>query len=208
MQIDILVYPGFDELDVFGPLEVLRNLGKDVPAFDVKLAGFYAGNEAHASHGTRVLVDKRFGEGPAADWLIVPGGGWGGRAREGAWTEVQRGIIPNALRESHERGTAMASVCTGAMLLAAAGILKGRAAVTHHVAMEELRGAGARVMDARVVDDGDIVTCGGVTSGIDMALWLAKRFAGEEAAFKIARLLEHERRGPIWTRSAAISVQS
>ncbi|MGC1105727.1 MAG: DJ-1/PfpI family protein [Candidatus Acidiferrales bacterium] len=203
MRIDILLFPGFDELDVFGPWEVLRNLQKDLPELEVILAGFYGAGEVTASHGTRILVDQKFGEGPRPDWLVVPGGGWNGRLPQGARAEFERGKIPNAIREAHEKGTAIAAVCTGAMLLAGAGLLKGRAAVTHHAAIEDLRASGARVMDARVVDDGDIVTAGGVTSGIDLALWLAERFAGKESAAKIAQLLEYERRGPIWKRAAS-----
>jgi transcriptional regulator GlxA family with amidase domain len=87
----------------------------------------------------------------------------------------------------------IASVCTGAMALAAAGLLEGRRATTHHAALEDLRRSGADVVDARVVDDGDIVSCGGVTSGIDLALWLVERFAGDEVADRVARDIEHDR---------------
>lgn len=208
MRIDILVFPGFDDLDAFGPWEVLRNLQKHLPGLEVNLAGFYGAGEVCTSHGARIVVEKKFGEGPRPDWVIVPGGGWNDRSPQGARAEFEKGKIPSAIREAHENGAAIASVCTGAMLLAAAGLLKNRPAITHHTAIEDLRGNGARVMDARVVDDGDVVTAGGVTSGIDLALWLAERFAGKEVAAKIAQLLEYERCGPIWQRSAATRTPS
>ena len=104
----------------------------------------------------------------------------------------------------------MASVCTGAMLLAAAGITRGRPATTHAVAREALAAEGADVRHKRVVDDGDLVTAGGVTAGIDMALWLVERHFGSELADGIARGIEHERdpdvhRGPRAAPAAAPS---
>jgi transcriptional regulator GlxA family with amidase domain len=100
----------------------------------------------------------------------------------------------------HEEGTILAAICTGSMLLAAAGLLRGRPATTHHGALEDLRTAGAEVIRARVVDDGDIVTAGGVTSGLDLALWLVERFAGPQLAVAVEQRLEYERRGTVWHR--------
>ena len=79
------------------------------------------------------------------------------------------------------------------MVLAAAGITRGRRATTHHRALDELRRSGAEVVEARVVDDGDVLTAGGVTSGIDLALWIVERFAGEDIANAVAAEIEHER---------------
>jgi transcriptional regulator GlxA family with amidase domain len=84
------------------------------------------------------------------------------------------------------------------MLLSAAGITRGRPATTHHLAIDALREEGAEVVEDRVVDDGDLVTSGGVTSGIDMALWLVERHFGRELADGIARGIEHERRGGVY----------
>ena len=85
----------------------------------------------------------------------------------------------------------MASVCTGAMLLAPAGVVGPRPATTHHGARADLRCTGATVPADRVVDDGDLVTCGGVTSGLDLARWLVERLASAEAAAAVARTLEY-----------------
>jgi transcriptional regulator GlxA family with amidase domain len=131
------------------------------------------------------------------DVLIVPGGGWSDRAPQGAYAEAERGNLPQAIASLHAAGTTVASVCTGGMLLAASGVLTGRAAITHHAALEDLRGSGARVVEARVVDDGDVVTAGGVTSGLDLALWLVERYLGADLAAKVADELEYERRGEV-----------
>ena len=126
--------------------------------------------------------------------MLVPGGAWASRREVGAWGEIQRGELPRALAEASGRGAQMASVCTGAMLLSAAGLARGRPATTHHVALDALRAEGADVREERVVDDGDLVTAAGVTAGIDMALWLVERHFGRELADDIARGIEHERR--------------
>src|SRR4051812_12703307 len=189
MQTEILLYDGFDELDAFGPYEVLANGG-----FEPRFVTLGGAESVTASHGARVMVDGALGETP--DLLVVPGGGWGDRAPQGAWAEAQRGEMPRAIAARHHGGATIASVCTGAMLLASAGLLAGRPAVTHHVALDELEEAGADVQrDARVVDDGDILTAGGVTSGIDLALWIVERERGAEAADAVAREIEHTRGG-------------
>ncbi|RYG58738.1 DJ-1/PfpI family protein, partial [bacterium] len=95
-------------------------------------------------------------------------------------------------------GALVAGVCTGTMVIAASGLLRGRPAITHHLAVEDLREMGADVVQARVVDDGDIVTAGGVTSGLDLALWLVERFCSAAVAHKVEKRMEYERRGTVW----------
>jgi transcriptional regulator GlxA family with amidase domain len=132
------------------------------------------------------------------DVLVVPGGGWIGQAPKGARAEAKRGIIPSAIKSLHQSGAVITAVCTGAMLVAAAGILRGRPAITHHGAIADLQAAGATVVHARVVDGGDIVTAGGITSGSDLALWLVERFYGSKVAHEIELEMEYERRGVVW----------
>jgi transcriptional regulator GlxA family with amidase domain len=86
------------------------------------------------------------------------------------------------------------------MLLSAAGITAGRRATTHHSALEALREAGAEVIEARVVDDGDLISAGGVTAGIDLALWLVEREWGRPLADAVAHGMEHERVGTVSRR--------
>lgn len=196
--VEIVVFDGFDELDAIGPYEVLVNaagLGADLR---VRLVTLEPAEEVVGSHGLRVRPDGVLEGRP--NLVVVPGGGWNDQAEKGAWAEAQRGTLPEAIARLHGAGSTVAAVCTGGMLLSAAGLLRGRPATTHHGALEELREAGAEVVEARVVDDGDIVTAGGVTSGIDLALWLVEREFGEELAGKVATEMEYERRGDVARR--------
>ena len=195
MLTQVLLYDGFDELDAIGPYEILHGAG-----LDPEYATVDGAERIVASHGTVIVPPATLAEAP--DLLIVPGGGWRTRSDTGTWGEYLRGVIPQAIAERHAAGTTVASVCTGAMLLAKAGILDGRPAVTHWVAYEDLRNDGADVReDARVVDDGDVLTAGGVTSGLDLALHLLERYKGAEASQFAARLLEHEPVGKVLTRA-------
>ena len=108
-----------------------------------------------------------------------------------AWAEYDRGAIPEALADLHGRGATVATVCTGGMLAAGAGILDGRPATTHHVAHDDLREV-AEFVDARVADDGDVITCGGVTSGLDLAFHFLAREFGEELRDRVARRMEYD----------------
>ena len=191
MDIDVILFDGFDELDAIAPFEVLRNAEAFGADLHPVLAGLHGPGEYEGAHGTRVRVDR--GISGTAGLLIVPGGGWNSRSPRGARAEVARGDLPRLLAREHARGTVVASVCTGGMVLAAAGITTGRRATTHHLALDELRESGADVVDARVVDDGDVLTAGGVTSGIDLALWIVERHAGAELAERVAAEIEHER---------------
>jgi len=183
---EILIYDGFDELDAIGPYEVLTPLRPHLVTIDRIDAVTSGRGLVVAPHGTLSYT-------PGV--LIVPGGGWAARNETaGTYAEYLRGVIPAAVAERHARGTIVASVCTGAMLLAHSGLLKGRPAVTHHSAIDDLRASGADVRpDARWVDDGDILTAGGVTSGIDLALHLLERLLGTDAAKAEEDRLEHLR---------------
>jgi transcriptional regulator GlxA family with amidase domain len=196
MQIDVLLYDGFDELDAIGPFEVLANAG-----FDTALVSLGGARPVKASHGAVVSASSGL---RGAGVLVVPGGGWNDRSPQGARAEAAGTAMPAALREAHTAGATLASVCTGGMLLASAGLLTGRPAITHHSAIEDLRAAGAEVIeDARVVDDGDILTAGGVMSGIDLALHLVERELGPDAVAKVQREMEHERRGRVHVTTRA-----
>jgi transcriptional regulator GlxA family with amidase domain len=199
MRVAVVVYPGFDELDAIGPYEVLRTAQAAGADVETTLVTRERTARVTGSHGLTVEPQGTL-EDTAFDLVIVPGGGWNDRAPQGAYAEAQRGELPAALRRMYERGATLASVCTGGMLLAAAGLSRWRPATTHHEALEELREAGAELVDARVVDHGDLLSSGGVTAGIDLALWLVERNWGTELADEVARTIEHERRGPVHTR--------
>jgi transcriptional regulator GlxA family with amidase domain len=199
MDVAILLYDGFDDLDAVGPYEVLRNAQEAGMPIAVRLLTLGPADRITSSHGLQVIPHGVLEGTP--DLVIVPGGAWAARRPTGAWGEIEKGELPRALKDLQAGGAAMASVCTGAMLLSAAGITRGRPAITHHVAIDALREQGAEIVDARVVDDGDLVTSGGVTAGIDMALWLVERHFGRDLADRIARGIEHDRRGDVHVAS-------
>jgi len=193
MRIDIVLFDGFDELDALAPLEVLQTAAGHAADIEATLVGAHGAGTIAADHGARLVVDR--GISDDADVVLVPGGGWFTRGDHGAWVEVQRGELPAQIAAAHARGAVIASVCTGALLIAAAGLTEGRPATTHHDAIEDFRATGAEIVDARVVDDGDVITAGGVTSGIDLALALVERAAGREVADAVAWDLEYIRTG-------------
>lgn len=196
MRIEIVVYDGFDEMDAVGPFEVLRNAQTVVEDLDVVLVGSDGPGEVTGSHGMRVVVDG--GLTDDADLVIVPGGGWNDRAPQGARAVAEGGRLPERLVELHDAGARIGSVCTGGMILAAAGLTRGRPATTHHGALDDLRASGAEVVEARVVDDGDLITAGGVTSGLDLALHVVEREWGGRLADAIAREMEFARDRRVW----------
>jgi transcriptional regulator GlxA family with amidase domain len=199
VRIDILLFNGFDELDAIGPFEVLKNAADAGADITLRFVAPTPG-EIVADHGLRVVVAAGLGDGPRPDVVVVPGGGWIDRNPQGARAEAERGEVPAWLADLHRGGTVVATVCTGAMLAAAAGLLSGKPATTNHGALDDLRAAGAEVVPARVVDAGAVVTAGGVTSGLDLALYLIERFFGPAAACRVERQMEYERRGTVWRR--------
>ena len=139
MRIEIVLFDGFDELDALAPYEVLQNASAGGADFSVRLVSWSEKSEIVAAHGLRITAEIGHPDGPRPDLVIVPGGGWNIRSAQGDWAEAQRGAIPARLAELHHAGTIIAAVCTGGMLLASAKLLHGRAAITHHGAIEELR---------------------------------------------------------------------
>jgi transcriptional regulator GlxA family with amidase domain len=199
LRVQVLLYDGCDELDAIAPFEVLRMAARHT-GWRVEVVTQDGAEEITTSKGLKVRPGCRLNMTERPDLLVVPGGNWIDRGATGALAEAERGVIPAALAELHRAGTILAAVCTGSMLLATAGLLKGRPAVTHHGALDDLKVHGATVVRARVVDDGDVITAGGVTSGLDLALWLIERFAGAELAHSLEQRLEYERRGVVWRR--------
>ena len=201
-DIGILLYDGFDELDSVGPYEVFQTAAAFGADLSVRLVTLDERTQVTASHGLRVQPDGQVDpDADRPDLLVVPGGGWNTRSEAGAWAEAERGVVPDALATLHEAGVTVASVCTGGMLVARAGLTDGRPAVTHASAVDDLRESGADVVDARVVDDGDVLTAGGVTSGLDLALYLVERLADVAVAEQVATEIEYERRFDVYVAS-------
>jgi putative intracellular protease/amidase len=183
MRIEIVVFDGFDELDAFGPFEVFSIAG-----FDVELVAVERPGQVTGKGGAQLLVPAVLGQ---ADGVVVPGGGWLNRAAVGSWAEAQRGVLPARLAELAPSTRWLASVCTGGMLLATAGLLTGRRATTNRNAYEELRAHDVTVLDQRVVDDGDRITAGALSAGLDLGLWITERELGAAAAERVATAVEY-----------------
>lgn len=197
MRAEIILYDGFDDLDAFAPHETLQRAARAGADLSVAFVTVEGAASVTSAYGVTVATPHTLGQ---PDLLLAPGGGWVARTAHGARAEAERGVIPAAIAQAHARGAIVATVCTGAMLASAAGLMRGRRATTHHGAIPDLRAAGAEIIAARVVDDGDLISSGGVTSGLDLALWLVERFFGAALASAIEGQLEYERRGTVWRR--------
>jgi transcriptional regulator GlxA family with amidase domain len=193
----VALFEGFDDLDVFAPVEVLVNAAQGGAPIEVRLASLASLEPVHSSHGVLVAPHRLLEDEPLPDLIVVPGGGWNDRALQGAWGEAQRGELPAVIRRQHRRGATIASVCTGAGIVAAAGLFEGRPVSTHRSAQADLVAMGLEVRTERVVDDGDVLSAGGVTSGLDLALHLVAREFGQSLSDQIAWEIEYERQGTV-----------
>lgn len=198
LRTQILVFDGAEELDAIAPadaFEIARSF------FDAELTVDYVTIDEPRvvtfNRGAKLVVEKRW-DPSQADLVVVPGGGWHDTNVPGTHRELVRGAIPRALAEARAGNRTFASVCVGALLLSAAGFTKGRPCTTHPLAQEQLAAEGGILKNARVVDDGDVVTAGGVTSGLDLALWLLEREFSPDMAVATERILQYERRGTVW----------
>lgn len=196
MIADIVVYDGTDDLDAFGPLEVLRSAAEYGADITARLVTREPQAVVTTAHGVRFESDGVLGE-QVCNVLLVTGGSWGTRSEVGAWGEYSRGHLLGALATASATADTTAGICTGTMLLAHAGVVGNRRASTHRSAWDDLVATGAQLVPDRVVDDGDLVTSGGVTSGIDLALWLVQREFSQELAERVARRMEYPRFVPV-----------
>ncbi len=194
LRVHTVLYDGVEEQDFAGHIEVFGIAGEEqvVQSF-VTVDGT---RRVTTSSGMEIVCRDVWSP-RSADVIVVPGGGYG--EGSGVQREIQRGVLPRALAAARRDGLVMGAVCTGTLLLSAAGLTRGRRCTTHHIAQEDVRAQGGHVVAGRVVDDGDLVTCGGVTSGIDLGIWLIERFFGPDAALLAEEVLEYERRGVVNT---------
>jgi transcriptional regulator GlxA family with amidase domain len=197
--VHVVLFDGVEELDLAAPYEVLAASDHFTDrTVEVRYVALDGPRTVTAAFGTRLRADRAWAP-EQADVLVVPGGGYARRDQPGVWAEIQRGALPRALARAPRPGLTISALCTGVMLLSAAGLTHGRPCTTHHRAKADLERQGGILKNARVVDDGDLVTAGGVTSGLDLALWLARRELGVDAALGLESMLEYEARGTVWT---------
>lgn len=200
LKVQIIIFDGFDELDAIAPFEVLNSAAAIGAEIEAQLVTLDRIREITAAHSLKVTPAAQLNLDEPPDILIVPGGGWANRSDRGAWAEAQKGEIPAAIASLFDKGTIIASVCTGAMLVATAALLTESPATTHHSAIADLQDKGAKVTQARVVDNDKIITAAGVTSGLELSLWLLERFLSPLIAYEVEREMEYERRGTVWRK--------
>ena len=182
-SVGVLLFPDFELLDVFGPLEMLGMLDQE---FAIRLVSQDA-TEIASKQGPRSRIDDHFADRRHYDILLVPGG-------MGTRREVENETLRRWLVEAAERAEIVASVCTGSALLARAGLLDGRRATSNKLAFEWVQTQGPKVdwqRRARWVEDGKFFTSSGVSAGMDMALALIARLCGQERAREVAGWAEY-----------------
>ena len=193
-RIGIALFDGAEELDWAGPWEVLAAWAQQWPDDGVEV--FTVAQEDAAltcAKGLRVLPDRTWATAGALDVLVYPGG-------RGTRRELKEEAVLEWLRGTKEGGTLMTSVCTGALVYAAAGFLRDRPATTYWSAFDELRALEPTVDPRpgdRFVDSGEVITAAGVSAGIDMALHLVARLHSVERARDVRRYIQYDPEPPI-----------
>jgi putative intracellular protease/amidase len=192
MEIAILLYDRMTALDAMGPFEVLAAL----PGAEVRFVARERGEVRVQPRSLGLVADYAIADVTAADVLVVPGG-FGDEAvcRDPRMLDWVRAI--------HQTTTWTTSVCTGSLILGAAGVLRGLRATGHWLSLDTLRQYGATPTPERVVEQGKVMTAAGVSSGIDMALRLVQRIAGDDVAQAIQLAIEYDPQPPFSAGSPA-----
>jgi transcriptional regulator GlxA family with amidase domain len=192
MQIVIALFDRFTALDAVGPHQVLHHL----PGSEVVFAAERVGGVTDDTRTLTLQAQASYADVPRPDIIVIPGG-------PGQAAQMMPGPLPDWLLEADKTSTWTTSVCTGSLILAGAGLLTGRKATTNWQAHEALRRLGAISQRERYVFDGKYVTAAGVSAGIDMALALAGRLAGDEEAERIQLAIEYDPQPPYQSGSPA-----
>lgn len=180
-----MVYPRHTPLDLIGPWEVLARL----PDARTHLIWTRPG-PVQADRGIEISATVAFSEAPRLDVLVVPGG-------PGQLALMKHSLLMDFIRGSVASEGWVCSVCTGALLLAQAGLLRGRRATTHWLARDALRSFGVEVVEERYVIDGKVATAAGVSAGIDLALEVARRLSGDRVVAEIELQIEYDPAPPL-----------
>lgn len=180
----ILLFPQVEELDFIGPFEVLSYVNKLNPeSLSVQLIA-ESTSPLTAFNGLRFFPDTTLQECPPLDLLVIPGG-------KGRLTAMKNLRLINFIQSQASSARFIASVCTGAFLLAEAGLLSEKKATTYHTAFAELAAYGVQVQHAKVVRDGNIITAAGVSSGLELGFYLLRELFGADTAQAVADKIEY-----------------
>lgn len=185
MKTSILIFDGITALDAIGPYEVLRS----VPGWEVEFVGKQSGEVRTDSGHLGLSADHAIADVDATDLVLVPGG-------EGNRPLLDDEAVLSWLREIDQATKWTTSVCTGSLVLGAAGLLQGKRATGHWLYLEPLRAFGADPVGGRFVEDGKVLTAAGVSAGIDMALHLVGLEAGPEVAQAVQLGIEYDPQPP------------
>ncbi len=192
MKIAIPIFDGFTALDAVGPYEVLSRL----PGAEVIFIAEQTGRKSTDTRMLSLIATATFEEMPDPEVILVPGG-------PGVRALLDDQPLLSWLRAAHEHSAWTTSVCTGSLLLAAAGLLEGCRATSHWLELETLRELGAQPVAQRVVREGKLITAAGVSAGIDMGLELAAQIAGDQVAMAIQLAIEYDPQPPFDSGSPA-----
>lgn len=185
MQIAILLYPGFTALDAVGPYDTLSR----IPGAETVFVAERPGPVANESGNLTLVAERSLADVPRPDIVVVPGG-------PQSFLPLEPGPVLEWLTAVDRHTTWTTSVCTGSLILAAAGLLTGRRATSHWMYLERLRSLGGDPTGERVVTDGKYVTAAGVSSGIDMGLTLLGRISGDRTAQSVQLMIEYDPQPP------------
>jgi transcriptional regulator GlxA family with amidase domain len=192
MNFGFLLFPGLEELDFVGPWEMIRIWGLQPDGPGQCLTISEVGSEIVCAKGLRIASDHSIDDCPRLDYLLVPGG-------IGTRTEVNNHRLVYFVAAQARTCRIVASVCTGAFILHAAGLLQGKRATTHWASLDRMRQlADVTVVEERYVRDGNVWTSAGISAGIDMALALIADQAGEEAAGRVQLAAEYYPAGTVY----------
>ncbi|HET6999501.1 MAG TPA: DJ-1/PfpI family protein [Solirubrobacterales bacterium] len=192
MKTSILIFDGITALDAIGPYEVLRS----VPGWEVEFVAATTGEKRTDSGHLGLSADRALGEVSETDIVLVPGG-------EGNRPLLTDDAVLSWLREVDRHTKWTTSVCTGSLVLGAAGLLEGKRATGHWLYLEPLRAYGADPVGGRFVEDGKVMTAAGVSAGIDMALHLVGQEVGPEVAQAVQLGIEYDPQPPFDAGSPA-----
>lgn len=216
MHAQILLFDGFDPLDVIAPFEVLA-FGSQLLGGDLKVELVSAEGAREVVSGSLGLALRATGQlDPAKPgYIVVPGavGPVDGDPDEVDTIPVllarfgETAAVPLMQKALDNPDLTVATVCGGSLALAMAGLIDGRHANTHHLGVDVLEATGAIAIAARVVDDGNLISGGGVTSGLDVALYLLQRSFGPQISLAVEAMFAYESRGTVWTNTGRIPQQ-
>ena len=184
LTVGVLLFPQVEELDFVGPFEILSYINKIRPESTKVLLIAESAEPVKAFNGMKIIPDVTMANCPQLDILVAPGG-------KGRYAAMKNTAIKEFIQQQAQKAKYITSVCTGAFLLAEAGLLKNKKATTYHTALAELAAYSVDVLPQKVVRENNIITAAGVSSGIELGLYLLKEEFGAAVAQEVADKIEY-----------------